>query len=345
MSCSREEPWVLFTSHLSGYIEACTCPGTPYGGLNAAATLIKDFRKKHPGALLVDPGCFSSESLNAWFISRAMRLVGYDAVSLGSCERGRDYDLDGLPLLGPQRPWILKGEILVAWADTSPEALKEFLKGAPRHRYLVLLSSSGFSHDSALAKALEPDAIIESKGEGLFKLGRTTVFGVKPRGMEVGAINLATGETKVLRVQKTTPLDSQVNFVLNAFLDAYKKAMESGELLKFRGAGFCRFCHQNEYEVWRRSKHAAAFETLKKEGKTENPFCLKCHATGFGRGGFVNEEETPHLAGVSCEECHPGGNCPEEPPPSPSLEDCRRCHDPDQSPNFDPEKYWEKIKH
>ncbi len=345
LACSREEPWILFTSSLSGYLEACTCPGTPQGGLNAAATLIKEFRKEHPGALLVDPGCFSSESLNAWYIARAMRLVGYDAVALGRCERGRNYDLDDLPLLGLSKPWVLKRGVLIAWADTAPEAVRKLLRNAPKARYTVLLSSSGFPHDSALARALRPTAILEAKGEGHFRVGKTIVFGVKPRGMEVGAVNLATGEVKILKVKKSTPLDSAVNFVLNAFLEAYKRELSSGELIRFRGAGFCRFCHKREYEAWRESKHARAFETLKEEGKEENPFCLKCHSTGYGRGGFVNEEETPQLAGVSCEECHPGGRCPSSPPPKPSLDDCRRCHTPEQSPDFEPQKYWREIEH
>ena len=42
---------------------------------------------------------------------------------------------------------------------------------------------------------------------------------------------------------------------------------------------------------------------------TRDPKCLECHTTAYGLlGGFVSFEQTPHMAGVTCEACHgPGG--------------------------------------
>ncbi|MCG6534756.1 MAG: hypothetical protein L7F78_08720, partial [Syntrophales bacterium LBB04] len=41
---------------------------------------------------------------------------------------------------------------------------------------------------------------------------------------------------------------------------------------------------------------------------TRDEACLPCHTTGYGLvGGFVSLEQTPAMAGVSCEACHGHG--------------------------------------
>jgi hypothetical protein len=86
---------------------------------------------------------------------------------------------------------------------------------------------------------------------------------------------------------------------------------------KYVGAKKCSMCHDkmakgNAYEVWSKSSHAKAFETLKskeaeevakkkglKKSAAESPECLKCHVPGGGTGaGVVNTE------GITCEGCH-----------------------------------------
>ena len=90
------------------------------------------------------------------------------------------------------------------------------------------------------------------------------------------------------------------------------------------GTKNCRKCHIKEWKSWRETKMANAFETLKpgvaadRKGElgldpemdyTTDEECVRCHVTGYGKeGGFTSLEETPELAGVSCEMCHgPGG--------------------------------------
>jgi hypothetical protein len=70
----------------------------------------------------------------------------------------------------------------------------------------------------------------------------------------------------------------------------------------------CRRCHIKQWRSWEATAHATAFETLPEEGRSDST-CLKCHATGHGAPtGFTSVDETPDLAGVTCEGCHGPGS-------------------------------------
>ena len=74
----------------------------------------------------------------------------------------------------------------------------------------------------------------------------------------------------------------------------------------FLGYKACKKCHIKQYKTWAETKHAKAFECLQGED-LKKPECLKCHTTGFGKGGFVDAEKTPKLVNVQCEQCHGSG--------------------------------------
>ncbi len=98
------------------------------------------------------------------------------------------------------------------------------------------------------------------------------------------------------------------------------------------GAGFlghqkkkgCTKCHSEQYKSWKKSKHAKAFKILKPgervEAKKEASLdpekdyrfeddCIKCHVTGFKKGGFVlgNKVKMKKFVNVGCEACHGPG--------------------------------------
>lgn len=93
---------------------------------------------------------------------------------------------------------------------------------------------------------------------------------------------------------------------------------------EYIGAKKCRVCHLKQYKSWEQTAMAKSFENLKpgvmaEEKKkagldpnkdyTNDPTCLKCHTTGYGKpGGFKSIKETPDLAGVQCESCHGPGS-------------------------------------
>lgn len=155
---------------------------------------------------------------------------------------------------------------------------------------------------------------------------------------------------------------------------------------KFVGAKACGACHVQAYEKWKSSKHAKAFESIKhgrggyegEEGisRIHDPECLSCHVTGWNpqevfpyESGYFNIEQSAHLQGQQCENCHGPGSKHVEVELLARKENrvvdglvaqrnfmklsyktaeeqiCLKCHDHENSPKFDFEKYWEEVRH
>lgn len=130
-------------------------------------------------------------------------------------------------------------------------------------------------------------------------------------------------------------------------------------------AASCYECHTSQYEQWKNTGHAHAFDTLEEKDRDFDPDCQRCHTTGFRFiSGFVTPRGSPHLKHVQCESCHgPGGDHARNPAGPASGSDtagggeepdrygviteasCKTCHTPHNSPDFDYEKYLEKVKH
>lgn len=117
----------------------------------------------------------------------------------------------------------------------------------------------------------------------------------------------------------------------------------------------CEECHPQAYATWAASRHAFAFEPLVAEKQQYDPECLRCHTAGYAASdGYVNQRLTQHLAVVSCDSCHGRGNFhvkfhsgEDIPEKAAGLKmiDCVDCHDLGNSPAFDFDAYWEKMKH
>lgn len=140
----------------------------------------------------------------------------------------------------------------------------------------------------------------------------------------------------------------------------YEHATEIG----YVGPERCHDCHPDQYASWADTRMATSFEVLRPgqkveekklagldpdEDYTQDQTCLPCHTTGYGLvGGFTSFEETPRMAGVTCEACHgPGGRYAgtvmNKSDPSfqtavareaglvypPTARVCRRCHNED----------------
>jgi hypothetical protein len=132
-------------------------------------------------------------------------------------------------------------------------------------------------------------------------------------------------------------------------------ASRSKNANRYVGPKACKTCHEKEYEIWSKSGHAHAFDSLEKKGDHYSPRCIKCHTVGYmSSDGYVNAKLTPKLKNVSCESCHGRGDYHAKLQAGEDIGvkkvfmkkvNCIECHDEENSPSFDREKYWEKIAH
>jgi len=74
----------------------------------------------------------------------------------------------------------------------------------------------------------------------------------------------------------------------------------------YAGSRRCKVCHYEIYESWSKTKHARAFDALS-EQDASRPECLRCHTTGYRKGGFGSDGNLVDLRGVQCEACHGAG--------------------------------------
>ncbi len=142
---------------------------------------------------------------------------------------------------------------------------------------------------------------------------------------------------------------------------------------RFIGSKKCATCHEKSYDIWKKTGHAKAYETLEKLNPPRHfdPECISCHVIGWHptryfpyAGGYESAEKTPELIDVGCEDCHGPGekHAAAESGGDTALQEtlrkamvitkaeskkqqCYSCHDLDNSPDFDFDKYWPFVEH
>jgi len=169
--------------------------------------------------------------------------------------------------------------------------------------------------------------------------GKTMIVQVGQRGQNVGVVGIFKGpkgtEIYYQRVTmgeefETPPAKEKGHPVLKLLQDyadsvkdndylsemARRKKLHSVQALPghdkaaYAGDAQCFVCHQAEYQVWQKSKHASAYDALAKLAKhpTGRQFdgeCIICHTVGYDfKTGYLNEKTTANLKNVQCESCH-----------------------------------------
>lgn len=123
-----------------------------------------------------------------------------------------------------------------------------------------------------------------------------------------------------------------------------------GKEYQYAGNASCISCHEAETKVHKKSKHSHGLETLAAKGFQYDPYCLKCHTTGYGGpGGFKTAAVSESMGGIGCESCHGPSKAHVLASTTKTMvkakESCVTCHDPENSPKFDYAEYWPKIEH
>jgi hypothetical protein len=128
-----------------------------------------------------------------------------------------------------------------------------------------------------------------------------------------------------------------------------KKATNNNSM--YIGSISCKKCHLEQFDIWQKSKHAIAYDTLITKKQQFNLDCIICHITGDGdmdQGDAVNLPK--NLQGVGCENCHgPGKQHISNPQSnrmksSPPASICLKCHTNDHDDSFDYETDLIKLQ-
>ena len=95
--------------------------------------------------------------------------------------------------------------------------------------------------------------------------------------------------------------------VLAVCLFALSKASVWGEIEQATYVGMekCKECHPGHVESYHSWKYSKNFRVIQMREKDQDPNCLPCHTTGYGKpGGFSSVVETPRMVNKQCESCH-----------------------------------------
>ncbi|OQX84949.1 MAG: hypothetical protein B6D63_03475 [Candidatus Latescibacteria bacterium 4484_7] len=257
-----------------------------------------------------------------------------------------------------------KSDIVILLAHMTRERLKELIPSLSGVDLIIR------GHE------LETDKIkgscVDTVG-GAFEDMGIPVYFAGDRGRFIGKIKLSWSSDSGLKIEKNELInlgpsfssDSTTARKLTNFLR--KEAVRYRELKlrklvsrdektgkireRYLGINVCARCHSDVYKSYIMTPHFRAFTALTSGHDENKAECLICHTTGYGQfSGYsrdMEEKKGINLRGVQCEECHgPGtmhardGSYAES-----ARKSCTRCHTSKWSPDFDFEKYWEKVKH
>jgi 2',3'-cyclic-nucleotide 2'-phosphodiesterase (5'-nucleotidase family) len=309
---------------------------------------------------IVEPGPSPKFSVKPYSIQTLRPSEGNEEVHVGVLAvspPGRE-ELHGARLLSPEEaierylPEVdAKSDIVILLARMSGDQLVRLARMYPGIDIIINGSSTG-------------------EGQEYPKVGDTVIVEASKQGESLGTLEVEwDAEGHITKsVNQPIPLPPMITDSpqLAAIVDqahaeqarlAEEEAKKSPPLTipsVFAGDKECKICHEKAFQVWEKSKHAHAIDALIATHDQYNQACIPCHVTGLGvNRGYADLVRTAGLANVQCEACHGMSvkhvKSPQTEKPGLGLKvkqkSCTRCHAPEQSPNFNFETYWAKIKH
>jgi hypothetical protein len=277
-------------------------------------------------------------------------------------------------LLAPAEAWQrgLQGAddatlrvLLVHAADTKTRELLPKLDPKPD---LVLCFDEGYTEPPAHPELLEGVPIVYpgTRGRMLLDVSLARL----PSGPRVGYEVLPLQGSKTLPGGGGDPdakevlLQHRRQVKADDVLTKMAEQRPTANGASYVGSTTCAGCHQTAYDLWKKTKHGHAWQTLvdaeqdpKRYGwpVTAYPDCVSCHVVGYGEtSGFVTAEKTPYLTDVGCERCHGAGSDHVQSGGKKLLGKvgggmasvvCTQCHDFEQSPDFLYTNKWPLIQH
>ncbi len=274
--------------------------------------------------------------------------------------------------LGPSRDSLFVEEPTSAAKRVVAEMRK---KGAT---VVVLLSQLGKVESEDLVTAIDGvDAVMVGRNVPLLQQGRLIKNTVACYGGEQGqyvgrtiltldaAKKVTTGANETFILSPEVGEKKEILDIVKRFEDNFNDQLRKREKERaaqqsvqstgeqsaehFVGTEICARCHKSEFEQWKTTKHAQAWQTLVDIKKDATPDCVPCHVVGYKKaGGFQTGEDAAKLGNVGCENCHGMGTQHESYPAQArriTEATCRGCHTSSTSPNFDFALYSPHILH
>ncbi|NOY63054.1 MAG: hypothetical protein GXP10_07880 [Gammaproteobacteria bacterium] len=259
---------------------------------------------------------------------------------------------------------------------TQTTGIAASLKRANNKGALTVLSTTLSADDAARLLPLENvDILIVKSAYEVYgepqKIGNTLVIRPGSRGMRLGRLTLTLNTSGAITAHRHSVIELPDAIAdaprLHTWYQAYNERIKQDYLAEvalrkslrkgksaYAGAESCRSCHQHEYEVWSKSDHSGAYESLEAVNKSFDPGCIGCHTVAYGKaGGFISIDLTDTLSGVQCESCHGAAAAHATNPAEAAVANrewaapkmCAQCHVQKHSPDFNFDRYWPHIRH
>lgn len=380
-----ESDWTLIVGgNTAGYLSPCGCTKPMSGGIRRRATVTQLLSKKNSliietGPIVGAPG--RQSELKAETLAESLKVMKVNVLALslndmvlGEAGLASIERLSNATLLGKEDSPVFQDSRSVVASDTASPSFslfhaigraKEAVRAAQQSK-LPSIYITQLDRDSAaqiVESVPELDVIVYTSKSAPRKaddrIGKTWLLTPGPQGQYVMSLAF-TGDRFESPTIHTLGPDVHDHSDVSRYYNRYLDRVEQEKLIEmvpkstdaaYAGTEACRSCHEREYQIWEKSKHALAFETLEADNHDSDPDCVGCHVVGIeSSNGFIAKEKTPQFKDVGCESCHgPAENHVKRPNevrlPTVEALDCLKCHNLANSPNFDFAKYWEKIKH